>query len=300
MEESVRHYLYKFYDALYDNFIISEKKIKNKSILISFLSTTKNSRNKLISESSLSSSKIPNNVLNLLLSEKLIQSNNDINKFVISAKGVWVVEKEKRIVNEEIFLNYINGEYFVEKIKPLNSKEKIILFSMIAARTFSEKSAIDLKKNSSIADSWKDIIDLSAEKLNSIGVVSKKDIEDLYGKQGNEHLVSKLFRHNNYLASKIKQLYESPGEYKYYLNIYENSQLSEDKLSYLLWEVFAGNLSDQEKDEIIHFLNDISSKKSIFVFELSEHIFSMPKYDVIIEDCLMDSIISKRKWEQLM
>lgn len=300
MEESVKHYLYKFYDALYNNFIMSEKKVKNKSILISFLKNTKNSRNKLINESSIPSSKIPNNVLNLLLSEKLVQSNDDINKFVISAKGVWVVEKEKGIIDEEVFLNYINEAYFVEKIKPLNSKEKIILFSMIAARTFSEKSAIDLKKNSSIADSWKDIIDLSAEKLNSIGVVSKKDVEDLYGRQGNEHLVSKLFRNNSYLVSKTRQWYKSPGYQKYYLNIFEDSQLSKDKLSYLLWEVFAGNLSDQEKEEIIHFLNDISGKKSIFVFELSEHIFSMPKYDVIIEDCLMDSIVSKKKWEQLM
>ncbi len=124
MEESTRHYLYKFYDRLYDNFIMFEKKMKNKSILISFLKTTKNSRNKLISESSLSSSKIPRNVLNLLLTEKLIQSNDDINKFVISAKGVWVVEKEKEIINEDIFLNYVNEEYFIEKIKPLNSKEK--------------------------------------------------------------------------------------------------------------------------------------------------------------------------------
>lgn len=137
---------------------------------------------------------------------------------------------------------------------------------MIAARTFSEKSVIDLKKNSSIADSWKDIIDLSAEKLNSIGVISKKDIEDLYGTPpGNEHLVSKLFRHNNYLASKVKQLYKSPGDQKYYLSIYDDSQFSKDKLSYLLWEVFAGNLSDQEKEEIISFLNDISSKK-VFSF----------------------------------
>lgn len=299
MEESARHYLYKFYDVLYDNFIMFKIRMENKSILFSFLKITKNSRNKLISESSLPSSKIPNSVLNLLLSEKLIQSNNEINKLVISAKGVWVVEKEKGIISEEILLNYINEKYFAEKIKPLNSKEKIILFSMIAARTFSEKSAIDLKKDSFIADNWKDIIDLSAEKLNSIGVVSKKDVEDLYGSPGNEHLVSKLFRNNSYLASKIKQLYKSPGDQKYYLDIYDDFQLSKNKLSYLLWEVFAGNLSDQEKEEIMHFLNDISSKKSIYVFELSEHIFSMPKYDVIIEDCLMDSIISKKKWEQL-
>lgn len=300
MEESARHFLHKFYDALYDNFILFEKKMKTKSILISFLKIKKNSRIKLINESSLVSSKIPNNILNLLLSENLIQSIDEINRFVISAKGVWVIEKEKGIINEEILLDYINEDYFVERIKPLNSKEKIILFSMIAARTFSEKSAIDLKKDISIIDSWKDIIDLSAEKLNSLNVVSRKDVDDLYGSSGNENVVSRLFRSNSYLASKTKQLYETPGDQKYYLNIYTGVKFSKEELSYLMWKIFAGNLSDQEKDEILHFCNEISSNKSIFVFELKDHIFSLPKYDVLIKDSLMDSIISKRKWEQLM
>jgi hypothetical protein len=300
MEESTKHYLYKFYDALYDNFILFEKKMKNKSILISFLKINKNSRNKLLNASSLSSSKIPKNILHFLLSEKLVQSNNEINKFIISAKGVWVIEKEKGILNEEFLLSYINEEYFAERIKPLTSKEKIILFSMIAARTFSEKSSIDLIKDVSAVDNWKEIIDLSAEKLNSLEVVSRKEVENLYGSLGNENVVSGLFRRNNYLASKIKQLYKSPGDHKYYLDLYDGSQLFQEKLSYLLWEIFDGNLSNQEKDEIINFFNEISSKKSIFVFELNEHIFSMPKYDVLIEDCLMDSIVSKKKWEQRM
>jgi hypothetical protein len=298
MEKKAKRYLYKFYDALYDNFIMFENKVKNKSILISFLKIKKNSRNKLISESSLSSSKIPNDILNLLLSEKLVQSNDEINNFFISAKGVWVIEKEKGIIDEEILLDYINEEYFAERIKPITSKEKIILFSMIAARTFSEMSAIDLKKDVFIIDSWKEIIDLSAEKLSSLKVILRKEVEDLYGSSGNENVVSRLFRNNSNLASKIKQLYKYPGDQKYYLDIYDGSQFFKEKLSYLLWEIFGGNLSDQEKDEIINFCNEISSKKGIYVFELNEHIFSMPKYDVLIEDCLMDSIISKGKWEQ--
>lgn len=298
MDKRSKKYLYKFYETLYDNFVMFEKKVKNKSILISFLKIKKNSRNKLLNESSLPSTNIPNNILNILLSEKLIQSNDDINKFFISAKGVWVVEKDKGIINEDILLGYINEEYFAERIKPLNSKEKIILFSMIAARTFSEKSAIDLKKDVSIINSWKEIIDLSAEKLNSLKVVSRKEVEDLYGSSGNENVISRLFRSNSYLASKIKQLYKSPGDQKYYLDIYDGLELSKEKLSYLMWELFAGDLSNQEKEEIIHLCNEISSEKGIFVFEINEHIFSMPKYDVLIEDCLMDSIISKEKWER--
>lgn len=298
MEESTKRYLSKFYDALYDNFILFEKKMKKKSILISFLKTKNNSRNKLINESSLSASKIPKKILNFLLSEKLIQSNNEINKFVISARGVWFIEKEKGVIDEDILLDYINEEYFAEKIKPLTSKEKIILFSMIAARTFSEKSSINLKNNVSVINNWKDIIDRSAEKLNSLEIVSRKDVETLYGNPGNENLVSGLFRRNNYLASKIKQLYKSPGDHKYYLDIYDGYQLSQEKLSYLLWEIFHGNLTSPEKDIVMQFFNEISSKKAIFVFELKEHVFSMPKYDVLIEDCLMDSIISNKKWEQ--
>lgn len=300
MNENLFHHLNKFYSALYDN-LERDRKLKNNSIIISFLKINNTPRYKFLRESSKSSAKVPTDILNSLLSEELIQSTDEIDTYTITAKGIWTVEKEKGILNEEFLISYINKEYFSvgENIKPLTEKEKVILFSMIATRTFSETSSIDLKKDTSVLDTWKEILDISCEKLWLMEIISKKTKEDLYSKSGNEHVVSSLFRHNNFLAPKIKKLYYSPGKQKYYLDLYNGSQISQEKLSYLFWQIFNGNLSKESINDITNFCNEISNKMSIFVFDINNHIFSMPKYDVIIRDCLVDSVISKTKWERI-
>lgn len=297
MRDDINYQLHEFYDLLYNN-LERKKKPTSNSIILSFLKMSTNSINEIMTASVRNSSKIPKDILDSLLSEKLIQSSDDINSFIITSKGVWAIEKEKGTINEEILLNYINDKYFTEEIKPLTDKEKIILFSMISVRAFSEKSAVDLKKNKYIPDKWKSIIDASAEKLNSLGYVSKESVTSLYGKAGNEHVVSGLFRRNNDIPRKIKGIYKFTGEKKYYLDIYDESRICEEKLSYLFWAIFQGNISSQKRDEIVTFCNEISNNMSIFVFDSSKHIFSMPAYDIFIKDCLMDSIISSKKWER--
>ncbi|PHP45616.1 hypothetical protein B6V01_003180 [Methanosarcinales archaeon ex4572_44] len=299
MDDSVKYYLNKFYDTLYTNAELEEK-LRNKSLIITFLENTKNTIYKLMSDSSKSSAKIPTNVLNSLLAEGLIQNTDEIDTYTITAKGVWMVENERGTLDEKSLISYINDRYFVySNRKPLTEKEKVILFSMIAARTFSKDSSIDLKEDydGKLADTWKEIIDESCEKLLELSVISKKTKDTFYGKSGNEHVVSGLFRRNNDLPRKTKGIYTAPGTRKYYLDLYNNSKLSDEKLSYLFWQIFNGKLSETSRKEVINFCNKISNNKSIFIFDMSKHIFSMPKYDTVIKDCLIDSILSKRKWE---
>jgi len=297
MDEKVKRYLNKFYNSLYDN-IERLGKLKNNSIIITFLKTTKNTTHKFMHDSSKTSAKVPTDVFNSLLADGLIQSTDEIDAYTITAKGVWLVEKETNKLDEESLISYINDKYFVySNKKPITEKEKIILFSMITTRTFSEDSSIDLKKDDTIADTWKEIIDESCEKLWSLGVLSKKTKEDFYGKSGNEHVVSGLFRRNNELQRKTKGIYTASGTKKYYLDLYNDSTFSDEKLSYLFWQIFNENLSETSREEVINFCNEMSNDKSIFVFDTPNHIFSMPKYDTVIKDCLIDSILSKRKWE---
>lgn len=299
MNENVIRYLNKFYSALYDN-LERDRKLKNDSIIISFIETTKNTIHKAMSASSKSSSKIPTDVLNSLLSEGLIQSTDEIDTYAITAKGVWLIENEKGVLNEEILISYINKEYFVgDGVKPISEKEKVVLFSMIAARTFSENSSVDLNKDNRTPDVWKDTLDAACEKLFSLGIVSQKTRDDLYNKSGNEHVVSGLFRRNNDLPRKVKGLYKFTGEKKYFLDLYDGSQISQEKLSYLFWQIFNGNISKESLEDISNFCNEISNNKSIYIFTIKNHPFSMPKYDLIIKDCLVESIISKRKWERV-
>jgi len=208
------------------------------------------------------------------------------------------LKNEKGRLDEDSFISYINKEYFtIEKQKKVNDNEKVVLFSMVAARTFSDKSPLYLKTGSSSVDKWKEILDLSCDKLISLKVIPKTAKNKLYSKAGNEHVVSNLIRHNIYLSPKIKGIYHSMGNQKYYLDIYDDLQISNDKLSYLFWKIFNGNLNNESIEEIAKFCNKLSDDMSIYVFDLDVHIFSTPKYDIIVKDCLKDSIISKTKWE---
>jgi len=299
MNQNEIKYLMKFYDVLYDN-LERENKLKDKSVLISFLRTNKTPRYKLLTKSAIASSKIPNKIINFLLSEQLIASTNEIESYTITAKGVLTIENEKGRLDEDSFISYINKEYFtIEKQKKVTDNEKVVLFSMIAARTFSDKSPLHLETGSSSVDKWKQILDLSCDELISLKVIPKTTKNKLYSKTGNEHVVSNLIRHNIYLSPKIKGIYHSMGSQNYYLDIYDDSKISNDKLSYLFWKIFNGNLNSESIEQIAKFCNKLSDDMSIYIFNLDVHIFSTPKYDMIVKDCLKDSMISKTKWENL-
>ncbi len=298
MNENTLHFLNKFYNLLYDN-IERNKKLENNSVFISLLKIkTLTPRQKILRESSKSSSDIPTDVIKTLLSEKLVQSSDEIEKYTITAKGIWTVEKEREILNEESLMSFIDSEYFIigEKIKPITDREKVILFGMIAARTFSKDSLIDLKRDN-YQDTWMQIFDMSYEKLKSLKII-KEAKDELLGNSKTEPNVVNLIRHNIYLTRKIKGLYHTTNKMQYYLDISDGDQISHQKLSYLLWQIFQGYLAKDSIDDVMNFCKKISNM-GIFVFDMNTHIFSMPKYDLVLEDCIKDSIISKRKWEKM-
>ena len=78
---------------------------------------------------------------------------------------------------------------------------------MIAARAFSSESAIDLKTSDKTLDVMREIIDGTYKLLSSLKVVTKLQIEELYGKKGNEHEVSNLIRHTDSLPRLTRGIY---------------------------------------------------------------------------------------------
>lgn len=297
-------YLKKFYNLLRDN-LLREKNIKDKSILISFIETRSATRYRLLSNSTLSSSLMPNSILMELLTKKDIQVQGEIGSYAITAKGVWDFERSLGLMNEENLLSYINEKFFTGEFTSLNAKgslddrEAVILFAMIAARAFSEKSTVDLKKNDLVKGKWQEVLERSFDLLHRLEVVKKVKKEDFLGKTGNEHIVSSIFRHNNYSVQKTRGIYSYKGNCEYFLDVYKNSEFSQENLSYLFWKIFKGTISSDSVDAIIEFCKDISSKESIYLFDVKEHIFSMPTFDSMIKTSLLDSVLSKEKWAKV-
>jgi hypothetical protein len=304
MNENEKDYLKKFYSSLRDN-LRREKSLKGNSVLISFLETRSASRYKLLSNSTISSALVPNEILMSLLSKNYLQVLGDINTYAMTAKGVWHYELEAEIMNEETLLSYINDKFFVDKSpganvkSDLDDKEKVILFAMISARAFSQKSSADLKRSDLVKDKWQEVLEKSYDALLGLRSIARLKKVDFLGKTGNEHIASSIFRHNNHMVQKTRGIYAYTGKYEYYLDLYENSVFSSDKLSYLFWKIFKGDISSNSVDSITEFCNRVSSRESIYLFNMGEHIFSMPTYDALLKDSLLDSIISKAKWAKI-
>jgi hypothetical protein len=298
-------YLQKFYRLLKDNFL-REKKLKDKSILISFLETKSASRNKLIRDSTMPSNLIPNEILLSLLTKKQIQVLGNLGSYAITAKGVWNIEQSLNLISEDTFLSYINGKFFTGTSTAssfnhgdLDDREMVIVLAMIAARAFSEKSLVDLKKDDGVKAKWQEVLEKSYNLLKDLNAIKKLRKEDFLSKIGNEHVVSSIFRHNGPAVQKTRGIYVYTGKYGYYLDIFKDGVLSKEKLSYLFWKIFKGSLSSDSADLILQFCKDISSKESIYLYDIKEHNFSNPIFDYVIKDSLLDSVLSKAKWAKV-
>jgi len=253
--------LEKFYNNIY---IACEKekkvkKIVDDSIIKTLLGLTSNNRYSVLNNSALPSYKIDRRSLENLLKKGFIRGTDNAGHYTITAKGLWDVETKKNVLNESSLIEFLDEKKFnpyKSAEKPLVKKEKIILFFMIAAKAFSEKSAIDTKKGEIAETKLKEVIDKSAEKLASMEFIPKIENEsDIYGEVGNEPPGGGiLLRRVDELPKKIGGIYKSPGERRYYLDLYDGKIFSKDKLKFLFKKIFGDRiLTPEQVNELYSF-----------------------------------------------
>lgn len=281
-------YLERFYKSLYEN-ILRHRTLLKDSVLLTLMDVKSNVRSRLINGSEIQSFKIPKMELHSLKEKQYIRlSDQQVDRYVITSQGIWQIERKKGVLDEKRLLEFINEKWltFKESEKPLGDKEKIILLSMIAGRAFSEHSPVNLKLGDLALDAWASILKGSYEFLREKNIVAAIDINQLIGKIGLEHPVSHLIRHSDALPKKTKGIYLASGSQNYFLKIYDNSELSESKLTYLFGLIFNNFITIELYESIIKFCREVAFDKSFYVFDLDKHIFNKPKFDDIIERSL--------------
>jgi len=295
-------YLEKFYSELKSTIEYSRKKLKNNSVLLTLLEVKSNSRYRFINDAALNKYGIGTEIILHLEEKNFIKPIKEVDKYVITVKGIWEYENSIMVLNKELLIDYISSKYFdfYENNVELSNKEKIILFSMISARTFSEKSPIDLRKDDITNDKWREILEKSYEILYSLKVIKKYPINILREKEGNEHPVSNFIRHSDALPKKTKGIFIASGKQKYYLDLYNNSRIDEEKLSYLIWLIVNSNkeLLFSDALKLDKYCEYIAYKYNISVFDIEDHLFSKPEYDKIIKDCIIKGVSTKSKWRK--
>lgn len=282
--------LEKFYNCLYNNLIKKYKKEKYKSIIFWFLEIKGPDRMRIVQDSKIKKIKIPKEIFIELEKEEMIKETDKLGEYVITAKGIWFYEKEKDIFSDQKLLEYLDNKYFSTYSDDAKSsdKQKVVLFSMIATRAFSENSLLDLKKSEQLLNELEKILKESYELLRSFGVVSEMNEKDLFGKQGPEHKVVNVIRHSDDIKKKTKGIYITVLPQKHYLNIYINNKINVDNLKFIFKQILGDKkLTHSEIDLMCKFCDEIATSRNVYLFDLKSHIFHKPEFDNFIRDALI-------------
>lgn len=285
-----------FLSVLYDNIKTAlklDKKLSSNSVLISFMNLKSNVRYSYMLKSAQSSLNTPEAVIRDLLNDGAIRSVGEDETYSLTAMGVWELEKDNKLTEIDL-INFIDEKFWAIETssKDISEKEKVIILTLIAIRAFSKDCNIDLKSDDNLLESVKRIIDKSYELLHKMDMISF-EYEKLYGKKGNEHIVSNLIRHTDSLPKKTKAIFNAIGDQKYTLLLSQNNNIQEDDLKWLLEKIF-----DQSKlkslydyDMIKDFLNTVAYEEGFNIYENIEESFVTHKVDDVINRVIKNMML---------
>jgi hypothetical protein len=277
--------LNRFYNKLYNKVFSESKKGHSSSVLITLLGMRSNNASKLLNDASVRPSIDDRELFRELEGKKLIrQSDNSTEEYVLTAFGLWKIEKSTKNLTEEDLISYFQStKNFTPTFsdKGLNDKEKLIVLSLIASRVFSASSQMDLNKENT-RNYWLDIFKSTSDFLRNHGLIKMDD--KCFSKQGNEHPIPYLMFRANELPKRTRQIFCFTGSRQYYLSILEENELSVSKLKFLFKLVFSDITDLGHLETIMSFCRDLAYEKGKFVS--NNFMFIDAKTDAVIKEAL--------------
>lgn len=298
MDAATQESLKRFYQSCLDRFQFHGK-LRGGSLLLSGLDVKNNTRFGLLSEASIESKKIDADHVTELLARGLIRETDNPGRLVITAKGIWEVELSEHSLDAPKLVDYIDQKDFALFAKSrLTDKEKVIIFCLVAVRSFSADSCVDLHQDDATMEAWRRVIEKSHDALQELGIVPDLSKSELLRTKGTERPVSHLIRHTDALPRKTKGIFRAPGRQRYYLDLFDGVTIPVERLSFLLRLIFGGNLDVTGMEAVLDFCRSAAYGDAILVFDFpggasgkSEHVFAKPIYDDVIREALRRSLV---------
>jgi len=288
-EENLNH----FYNLLSSNIKKKKIPIKKNSVFITLIEATQSNVLQLIYSSTIPGHTLSSESLTHLLEQKLIKKSDDNLQYAITSRGIWTIEKGNNIINETMLLDYFENKKFsisVEKTEELEYREKVIIFSMVAARAFSKKSCLNFQSQDELQDYWKEIFDLACQKLLDLNVITEKNKTELYFRSVHDPPAVSLLRRVPGIQARTKFLYQQDTSLHRWLDMPESDDEFISKLAWLFSMIFKEKLTFDNLDSIFEFCQEISHDKSIYIFDFDQHKFSNPKYDELLKEAIIKGI----------
>lgn len=286
---------------------ISEKYSKKKtftSLIYPLVNVKSNNRLEIFDHAKFEIDETNSHSAKVLVDDGLARWMDDNQNLILTLKGIWEYESSNNLVDFKTVMSILDEKYldFIQiKDNHLKDRDKVVLFSMIATRAFSHNCPVDLMMDDA-KDVWKDVLDSSRRLLAEVGVIENSEDDKFYGKKGNEHLVSNIFRHTDELPKLTQRIFNALGNQRYYLHIYE-ADVGKPvlKLGYLFKKIKDVNSAkgkkigkesiwDSSHDKIADHLYRIAIEKNIYLFDPQKYEFLNTRFQQDIVEALIRCI----------
>jgi len=235
----------------------------------------------------------------ILFENGYIRKTDNIGFYTFTAKGLWLVETAINNVNFDALIDFIDGKFFdVFDVKAISDTRKIILLSMVAVRSFSKGSAINMRTDADIKDKWLDILHDISEIMVKHEIIQKKNsLRNKKIDDKTEHPASKLMRHTEGLAAETKSIYNNlSGDNRYYLDLSKDKIVDAERLGELLSMIFENKLNEKNYQGLVDFIVPYArTEKGLeLIGSITEDFYSLE-----FNDCIEDAFkVAKRNAEK--
>lgn len=292
MDTKTKATLEKYYKELREN-LIKEGALKDNSVFTSLMRKTSNPRKDVLLDSGLPSIRFQYDQISYLESQGFLQRiegglNDD--KYVLTAKGIWYLDKENYDLSEDDLISFIQETdfEFESKVKSLSSNEKLVILSLIGIRCFSEVSVMDIN-NDKFEKNWVQVFEESYHFLVDNGTMKKK--KSLLKERGRSSNVEWIMRRVNSLPKKTSYIYKYTGNKTYYLDLgdEDDESINEKKLQHLFELLFRDvKLNTSLIRATSDFCKELAYDKSRYVKK--DSLFINSSIDKTIYDSLKKSL----------
>lgn len=226
--------LEQLYDK-YDGWLRENKRMKDDSVLLSIIRSTNSGRSLLLRNTV--EEYIDQNTAGYLIDLGLIRESDDRGKYAFTMSGLFYTETT--LLKKDKFFTE-GDKYYLDVFKKISisDRDRIILLTMVALRTFSEKSAINMRESDGVQDEWWSILNKISEMLVEEKVIRERTSLANYTISEIEHPASDVIRHSDRLPPATKNVFIKPGNNTYYLSVAKNGRIMTDILADVLELIF--------------------------------------------------------------
>ena len=259
------------------------------SVLLAFTKKKANERVTLLKESAIDTNYLDQAAQQELLDFNYVQTIKNTSLLALTAKGVWEVEFRTKDSALEDLIDSIDSQFFSEfESLSITSKNKVVLMAMICMRSFSSKSAVDVKMEKNVYDDWWEIFVKVDEFLIEMGVIPSKDSiskPNQKKKSGIESNASDLIRHSDKVPRYTDNIFSKSGKNEYWLELIKNNTIDVERLAFLIKLTLGNKIDETNFETYSRFANDLCLDWGYIISpSYSETKFMSCDYDFMICD----------------